>query len=219
METIDREGSIRTYRSMLQTHGPVPQALGWGLCPRQAIRFSVLWDELRHYPQASVLDVGCGFADLCTYLRGRGWRGQYRGIDLVPEMAAEAQRRHPDADIQLLDLTAAEGLEPADFVYEAGIFNLRLATGNDKEHATNMLRAMFRTARQAVVCDWLSSYVDFQLPEACHWDPDFILRTGRSLTKRLRLRMDYMPYEFAVILWKDDSVGPQRVFNGHRLAA
>jgi SAM-dependent methyltransferase len=212
MDTRDRDASIQTYRSLVEQFGPVPQALGWGVCPRQAVRFSVLWDELRHWPDASVLDVGCGFADLCTYLRAQGWRGEYRGIDLVPEMVAIARSRHPDADIRVLDLTVAGPLVSADFVYEAGIFNYRLPSGQEKEHATVMLQHMFQTARRAVVCDWLSAYVDFRRPESCHWDPDFVVRAGRALTRRLRLRMDYLPFEFAVILYKDDSVGPNRVF-------
>jgi SAM-dependent methyltransferase len=212
MEAIHRDAAVRCYRALLEQHGPVPQALGWGACPRQTVRFSVLWDELRHDLDASVLDVGCGFADLCTYLRGKGWRGRYHGIDLVPEMVRIARGRHPDEDIRVLDLTSAPPQEPVDFVYEAGIFNYRLPGGNEKAHAAAMLQAMFRTATRAVVCDWLSAYVDFQRPESCHWEPDFVLRTARTLTKRLRLRMDYLPYEFAVILWKDDRVGPNRVF-------
>jgi SAM-dependent methyltransferase len=217
MEAVDREASIQTYRALLEQHGPVPQALGLGVCPRQEVRFSVLWEDLRHQPDASVLDVGCGFGDLCTYLRARGWRGRYRGIDLVPESVAIARGRHPDADVRVLDLTAAGPLEPADFVYEAGIFNYRLPSGNEQAHATAMLGAMFRTAARAVVCDWLSAYVDFRRPESCHWDPAFILRTARSLTKRVRLRMDYLPYEFAVILYKDDAVGPNKIFTALQL--
>jgi SAM-dependent methyltransferase len=212
MELASREASIQCYQALLHQYGPVPQALGWGDCPRQAVRFSVLWEEMRPFPEASVLDVGCGFADLCTFLRGKGWRGRYRGIDLVPEMVQIACQRHPSEDIRVLDLTAAPPEEPADFVYESGIFNYRLPGGDEKEHATAMLQVMFRTATRAVVCDWLSAYVDFERPEACHWDPSFVLRTGRALTKRLRLRMDYLPYEFAVILCKDDRVGPNKVF-------
>jgi SAM-dependent methyltransferase len=212
MEAVDREASVQAYRGLLRQYGAVPQALGWGLCPRQEVRFSVLWEELRHHPAASVVDVGCGFGDLAGYLRARGWRGHYRGIDLVPESVEIARARHPGADIRVLDLTAAGPQEPADFVYEAGIFNYRLPSGNEEAHAAAMLGAMFRTATRALVCDWLSSYVDFRLPEGCHWDPGVVLKMARSLTKRLRLCMDYIPYEFAVILYKDDALGPNKVF-------
>ena len=217
MDALDREASVHRYRSLLEQYGPVPQALAWGACPRQHVRFSILWQELRHHEGASVLDVGCGFADLCTFLRARGWRGRYRGVDLVHESIAVARGRHPDADLHVRDITANPPDEPADFVYEAGIFNLRLPSGNDKEHFQTMLRTMFRLAKRAVVCDFLSTYVDFQHPDACHWDPDFVLRSARALTRRIRLRMDYLPYEFAVILCKDDAVGPNKVFTGFPL--
>jgi SAM-dependent methyltransferase len=216
MQLIDREASVERYRGLLQKLGPIPQALAWGPQPGPAVRFSILWQELRHHPEASVLDVGCGFADLCSYLRAQGWRGEYRGVDIVPESIAVARERHPGADIRVRDIVADPPQEPADFVYESGIFNFRLPSGNEKEHAQAMIQTMFRLARKAVVCDFLSTYVDFQRPEGCHWDPDFVLRTARTLTKRIRLHMDYLPYEFAVVLWKDDTLGPNRAFAAYR---
>ena len=52
----------------------------------------------------SVLDVGCGFADLYDHLRGRGWEGRYRGLDIVPGLLDVARRRHPSLDLQEADI-------------------------------------------------------------------------------------------------------------------
>jgi len=71
--------------------------------------------------------------------------------------------------------------------------------------------------RVAVVSDWLSSFVDFKRPESCHWSPETILVMSRRLTRRITLKMDYLPFEFATVLWKDDHLDDRGVFAGVKI--
>jgi SAM-dependent methyltransferase len=226
MNPKDRQDRVQFFRGMLERHGAVPQALDWGNRPRQDVRFDVLWSILKDCPGSSVLDVGCGLGDLHTFLRSKGWQGKYFGIDIVPEFARIAQERSPGSDIRVLDLAdAATDLSAApvreleaDFVYASGIFNHSLPTKTEIANADTMLAAMFGLCRTAVVCDWLSSFVDFTRPESCHWSPDIVLLMSRRLTRRITLKMDYLPFEFATVLWKDDRLDDRGVFVGARMA-
>jgi SAM-dependent methyltransferase len=221
MKTADREDRVAFYRQLLEQFGPVPQALDWGPRPRQNVRFEVLWNVLQARDEASVLDVGCGLGDLCGFLRTKGWTGKYAGIDIVPDMVAIARKRFPNEDFRELDLAAhAAELPPekfpglqADFVYESGIFNHALPSRTEIASANTTLAAMFAACRVAVVCDWLSSFVDFVRPGAYHWSPELVLLMSRRLTRRITLRMDYLPFEFATVLWKDDQLDDLGVFS------
>jgi hypothetical protein len=136
-------------------------------------------------------------------------------------MVAIARKRFPNEDFRELDLAAQvvelppdqlPGLE-ADFVYESGIFNHALPSRTEIANANTTLVAMFAACRVAVVCDWLSSFVDFVRPGSCHWSPETILAMSRRLTRRITLRMDYLPFEFAAILWKDDRLDDVGAFS------
>lgn len=164
-------------------------------------------------PESAVLDVGCGFADLYDYLGAHGWRGRYTGIDIVPGLLEMARERHPDLDLRELDiLESGAQLEAHDFVISSGVFNAQLSHGDNRDHIAAALEMMMRLARTAVMIDFLSSHVDFQQPGAWHTDPAWAFDTAKLLTTRVMLRHDYMPFEFALLLFRDERCSERNVF-------
>ena len=51
---------------------------------KQETKFSIISKYIKD--KDSVLDVGCGLADLNFFLLERNWIGQYNGIDISPKM-------------------------------------------------------------------------------------------------------------------------------------
>lgn len=213
MHPQDKANYIQRYEAWLAEYGDSPRSLGWSQHSRQDIRFRILGAGAIADGQASVLDVGCGFADLYTYLRRQGWEGEYTGLDIVPGVLQVARQKHPDLDLRLLDiLSEGDQLGSYDYVIASGIFNAKLQSGNEA-HIPNMLRAMHARARVATCVDFMSTYVDYQKDGAHHTDPSWALAQGLQLSRRVVLRQDYMPFEFALIVYKDDSRSPRNVFN------
>jgi len=209
----DRQDTIDRYEARLREHGYSPETLGWGKQGRQEVRFGALAEMAVARPASSVLDVGCGFADLYDYLTVRGWRGQYVGIDIVPGLLEVARERHPDLDLRLADITGpVEALGELDFVIASGTFNAALRTGDTYEHIRGALAAMVDHTKQAVCVDFLSSHVEFEKPGAWHTDPAWAMQAARALSPRVVIRHDYMPYEFALFVFKDAAVSPRNVF-------
>ncbi len=216
MNEPDRKDYIQRYESRLREFGYSPESLGWGTHGRQPVRFGVLAESELRRPQSSVLDVGCGFADLYDFLGEHGWHGQYIGLDIVPGLLEEARKRHPHLDLREADITADTAALPAcDFVIASGVFNATLATGNNETHIQTSLRSMFGLAQVAVAVDFMSSYVDFKKPGSWHTDPGHALTWAKNISRRVALRNDYMPYEFALFIYADDTVSDQNVFRGH----
>lgn len=220
MKPIDRDAYIERYERRLREHGPTPEALGWGKEARQDVRFAVLAAPALVAPESRVLDVGCGFADLYGFLSARGWRGRYTGVDLVPGLLAEARRRHPDLDLRQLDVTSSEHLQldgDFDLAVASGVFNAALEAGDNQGHIRKGLANLLAHA-EVVAVDFLSTWVDFRQDGAWHTDPAWAFETGRGLTRRLALRLDYMPYEFALFLYRDATISERNVFAGHETA-
>jgi SAM-dependent methyltransferase len=213
MEDADRQDYIARYEGRLKRFGYSPESLGWGRHGRQEVRFSVLADYALCNRTVSILDVGCGFADLYDFLRARGWGGIYTGLDIVPGLLQEAHRRHPLLDLHEADITEiGDSLPQYDVVVASGVFNAELRAGDNRTHISESLNAMWDRARHHVAVDFLSTIVDFQQEGAWHTDPCWALQLARRFSRRVLLRHDYMPYEFALFVFKDDSISPRNVF-------
>jgi SAM-dependent methyltransferase len=205
---------IKRYEKRLTESGYSPETLGWGANGRQEVRFAVLAEFALRDPSSSVLDVGCGFADLYDFLTFHGWRGRYIGIDIVPGLLEVARQRHPGIDVREADITDPRVLlDECDFVISSGVFNAALPSGTNEAHVETALKRMIQLSRQATCVDFLSSYVDFQKPGAYHTDPCWAFALAMRITRRVTLRDDYMPYEFSMFLFRDDSISDRRVFH------
>jgi SAM-dependent methyltransferase len=209
----DRQDYIEQYESRLRKYGYSPETLGWGKYGRQEVRFSVLTDYALQIRESSILDVGCGFADLYDFLIKKGWQGRYTGIDIVPGLLEVALERHPDLDLRQIDITAdSVNLERYDFVIASGMLNAELKVGDNQTHIAKALNSMFQHARVAVCVDFLSTYVEVRKPGSWHTDPGWALSVAKRLSRRVMLRHDYLPFEFALLIFKDDSISERNVF-------
>lgn len=75
-----------------------------------------------------ILDIGCGYGCLLSYLRSKGFVGTYLGIDLVPEFIYSAQARFRDdskadfCSVDFFDLPVAK--YGYDYLVATSIFGL-----------------------------------------------------------------------------------------------
>jgi SAM-dependent methyltransferase len=205
----DVQDAISRYQERHRKHGYSPLALGWGKVSKQDIRFAVMVQS-GIGSHSSVLDVGCGFGDLDAYLRAQGWRGRYVGVDIVDSLLEEARRQHPGIDVRNNDILTNPLREKFDYVVCSGIFGWVLKEQDNYDYIAEMLRSMFDHAQVAVSADFMSSYVDFVQPGAFHADPAKVLQLARQLSRRVAVRHDYLPFEFAMHIYKGNAIDPQR---------
>jgi SAM-dependent methyltransferase len=215
MDTAAIRSYIDRYETALAKYGDSPASLCDGKGGRQDVRFAVLAGPALADPVSSVLDIGCGFADLYAFLRANGWRGRYTGIDIVPGLLRVAREHYPE--IALYEHDASDSLDAFaahDYVIASGVMNLKLPNGGNPAHIERFLSTMFAHALQAVSVDFMTSNVDFVQPRAWHTDPAWAWSVANRLTRRIALRADYMPFEFALFLYKDAAVSARNVYQG-----
>ncbi|MBN1183782.1 MAG: class I SAM-dependent methyltransferase [Bacteroidales bacterium] len=216
MDEIDRNEYITRYQERLDHFGYSPATLGWGKEGRQDVRFKVLSELIIARPQSSVLDVGCGFGDLYRFLINNQWHGKYYGIDIVPGLLNMAKEIDPDINVFEADVTSSDFPSADvkyDFVVASGVFNAKIKLTTNEEHIKKALIKMYSLSNIAVCVDFMSTYVDFQDPLAFHTDPGWAFNVAKGLSRRVMLRHDYMPYEFTLIIYKDDSISSRNIFH------
>jgi len=202
------------YTKRVKQFGQDPRALFWKGSREQILRLEVLADIEPNWGGQSVLDIGCGFCDLFKVLNSRGYYGNYVGVDITDKVLQIAHSRYPELQIINRDILMEPLGDKYDYVMASGTFNIKFC--DDMEgFCSKMLRIMFEHSIKGVTVNYLSTFVDFQQPQAHHSDPSWVLNQAKKLSKRVVLRHDYMPYEFSVYIYRDDRIRSGNVFTAY----
>lgn len=207
----DIEKIHNRYRERWVQYGYSPASLGWGKA-KQRLRFKKMFEEF-DIEQRSILDIGCGFGDLNIHLNLLGADYKYLGIDIVKEFISEANRRYRSEDINFVE---GEFLNynfnsKYDYCVGSGIFNHVMYQVDNYTYINQVIRKAYDLCKYACVFDFRSDKVDYFEEELFYNNPSKILEMGYQITKRIRLDNSYMPYEFLLILYKNDEVDLEKL--------
>ncbi len=196
----DNERNVRIYSERVRQHGYDVKALGWGSRESQARRFAVL-NEVGPLNGSSVLDVGCGLGDLYAWMRRKGLRVRYMGVDITPRMVDKARERFPKTQFRVCDvLDGSQAVAAHDYVLSSGIFTH--GGRSAFEFLKAMVRRMFDLSKQALAFNCLSGWAEVKELGEFHADPLRVVSFCRTLTPRVVLRHDYHPRDFTVYLYR-----------------
>ncbi|MDA3806837.1 MAG: class I SAM-dependent methyltransferase [Thiomicrorhabdus sp.] len=212
------------HRVSIENYGYQPQALFWSTQAIQEIRFQKLIEilpqscfqsELNESHQAwSLLDVGCGFADLQRYMLKQQLFPDYTGIDVSPDMVRGAKGMAPE-------LSVIEG-ELSDFEYTNNQFDYVMLSGalnevvetdieglanQQGDYAKSVIRKMYEISRQGVAFNlldrrfaWHETRTDLQ-----SFYPQEIIEYCQSFAIQVTLVEGYLENDFTVYLHKQPS--------------
>ncbi len=190
----------RFYDRRVAEFGHDPRACDYGRAESQQRKFRVL-AEAADYGGASVLDVGCGFADYADYLAGRFPDVRYSGVDLSPAMISRARAAHPALDLRVGNLLEEPAEPTHDFVSANGIFYLLGAEA--PALMRRLVAAMFARCRRGVVFNSPSAWASVHEPGEYYADPAEVVSWCREISPWVRLRHDYLPHDFTVMLSRE----------------
>jgi hypothetical protein len=182
------------YTKRLAALGPVPEALGWTR-NRHILRYHILLEPWRLTTE-TLLDFGCGFADLYAYCREHFPAVQYEGVDLNPALVDVGRERYCDARLSTRN-ALRDGLGGRwDLIVASGVFNFKL--GDNWTFIERVFDLFAHHAEKGFAANFLSDRVDFRLDDTFHADPTRVVALAYQYSNRVMLRNDYMPFEFTV---------------------
>ncbi len=202
------EKTKKRYDERLRIYGYNPKSLGW-LTGKQGIRFHIL-TSIGKLNNSSVLDIGCGFGDLYGFLNYMKYKCNYLGLELNPNLIEYGRKRYPNADFKKFNIETDKISGKFDWIIISGLFNFKRR--KNYEFIESSLKKAFRSCREGIGVDFLSSYVDFKNKDAYYVSPEKILKICKKLSKRVVLRHDYLPFEFCVYIYKNQTITKDNSF-------
>lgn len=193
----------RYYDEKIRRHGPCAKGVDWKDEASQQLRFAQFERLLTRDAPFTLLDVGCGYGALLTYLRARGYPCSYCGIDLSAAMIEQAHNIHRnDAQARFVVGKATDGC--FDYVVTSGIFNVRLDIPLEhwRTWCQNVAVSIAAQARRGFALNFLTSRADKEKQRAdlYYAEPAEWLGWGLQISRHVALLHDYGLWEFTLIV-------------------
>jgi len=194
------------FDSKLLSHGATPEGVYWNSVEAQEIRFTQLIKVMRQSGRFSILDYGCGYGALAGYLDHQGYDFSYAGFDISVAMITRAGELARGKDDWRFTFDE-QILEPAEYVVESGIFNLKLDADHKgwTEHVLVTLDRMNSLALKGMAFNMLTKYsdADRMRSDLYYGDPCFFFDyCKRYYSRNVALLHDYGLYDFTILVTK-----------------
>jgi len=198
LSSLDDSGAIFHYhREMIAVHGSDSSlALGWREAADQQARFGVL-AGMANLDGCTVLDAGCGYADLLPCLSARYQISHYCGIELIPELLDEASKRygHLTYTAFISGNFLSRQLPAADYVLASGSLNYG---SSDPAFIYKAISKLFGACTCGLVFNLLKTVPKNGCLVA--YEPDDILAYCRTLSGKIVFKADYAEEDFTVLI-------------------
>ena len=143
----------------------------------------------------------------------------YIGIELTPCLVHQGNlvySHDPRFELRVGDVSGDQNIPECDIVIISGLFNSELKSTDNYEFIQSVLSNSFRMAADGVAANFVTDRVDYHEYPIFYSSPERILDIGLSITRRVVLRADYMPFEFSIYLDSRSEYDPSvAVFNDY----
>ena len=92
-----------------------------------------------------------------------------------------------------------------NYAIASGTFNLMLAGVNQYNYIEEVIKKTLQICIDGFAFDFLSDKVDYRKEETFHFSPEKLLSIAYKYSRNVMLRNDYMPFEFSLFVFNDDS--------------
>jgi SAM-dependent methyltransferase len=204
---------ISGYQRAFYKYGVDVRALQWISRRAQELRFNELVVDIDfedHRPIGplarrgkTVLDVGCGFGDIIPFIEAKTRSFNYIGCDLVPEFIEVAKGKYSNRKFEVADYFGNPFETKYDIVLTSGTLNANIT--NPYEYRYGAIRTMFDHAKELIAFNMAGGQPEpknKQGNRVYYADLNKIVNFCKTLAKKIKVRKDYSPNDFTVIMFK-----------------
>ena len=200
MNSLDDSGAVFNYhRNMAILHGADNSlALGWLTRRDQQIRFEVL-TGIAELKGKTVLDAGCGYADLLDFLLPDNTPAHYYGVEQIPELIDEAKNRcRHFKNVSFIERNfSTANLPVTDYVFASGSLNYR---STDPGYVLKAITKLFECCRLGLAFNLLKHVSHPGLLVA--YQPEIILAHCRTLSTKVIFTDGYADEDFTIWMYR-----------------
>jgi SAM-dependent methyltransferase len=200
------EAARQYYSAKLAAHGPTARGVDWNSEESQYLRFVQLLKIAEGHDYFSLIDYGCGYGGLVSFLRQHKRNFFYTGFDIAESMVEAARGLYGEYPYCSFTTNSAE-LSPADFVVSSGALNVKLDMANQawEEYVLHTLENFNELSGKGFAFNLLSRYSDPALRrgDLFYADPlGMFDHCKRRFSRLVALLHDYPLYEFTILVRK-----------------
>jgi SAM-dependent methyltransferase len=192
------------YSEKLLLHGPTPAGVDWNSAASQICRFEQLTRICPPGEDFSLLDFGCGYGALLTFLRERSLQASYWGHDAAPVMVRKASEIH-SGDARARFAERLDEVPVVDYTIASGVFNVKQRAPAEewKNYVLATLAKLVALSRKGCSFNLLTSYSDppRMRDDLYYADPCFFFDFCKTrFCRNVALLHDYGLYEFTILM-------------------
>ena len=202
MNLVNQEReNIKIYKKLYKKYGNSFKSLDWGSKKKQILRFKIL-SKIGNLDKKKILDVGCGFGDFNLWLKKNKKRVSYFGIDIVPEMIAEAKKKHKKGFFYHGSFLKNKEIntQKFDYVFASGIFTFNKKKGDSILKKT--ILKMWKISKKGIAFNCLNSKNKFKNSDEFTANPKNVYNFCKKLSQNVKLNESYLPSDFTIYLRK-----------------
>jgi len=150
----------------------------------------------------TILDIGCGYADLYKYFMDSGIKlKSYTGVDLVEKAIKMCKRKYPEM-FEVRDVVENPYPDNSfDYVFGVGIFALKC--DDYLKYVQSMLNSMYKMCRIEAAANFAMGNSSGDKGEFIAVQPDTIKKLVEgSITTNAEIKIDKTTQEFTIFLRK-----------------
>lgn len=200
MHLLDRLKVYLFHRQRIKNSGYSPsKKQGWSSEQAQQKRFEAVLKS-GAFSGKHIVDLGCGYGELASYLSKTEAFAKYTGVDQQPHFLSQAKQRtaQPNCVFKRGDLSTTS-VSGADIVIASGSLNYK---SRDPEYVTKVIRHMYQMANERVVFNLLDSNVFPEQALLIGYNKQGIYRYCKSMCDDVELIDDYTDEDFTIVMRK-----------------
>jgi SAM-dependent methyltransferase len=198
------ESAAAYYSEKLQRHGPSPAGVDWNTVESQELRFEQLLKVCPSHGEFSLLDFGCGYGALLTFLQKRAACPDYWGYDVAPAMVKKARELHGGTRAPSF-LETWSAVPMVDYAVASGVFNVKQQASHAEwqPYVGDCLQKMANVSRRGFAFNLLTTYSDpdRMRSDLYYGDPCYFFDYCKTrFSRHVGLLHDYGLYEFTILV-------------------
>lgn len=200
---------IEKYNQELEKYGPNDRRSMFWTKDKQDMRFDLLLGKEFKKSNLSLLDYGCGFCDLKSFLIRNFYHLKYNGCDINKKFIAIGCEKYQD---NIFVVKSANDLSMTyDIIVVSGTFNLLTICDavQMKNYVFEQILKLFEKTNYMLSINFLSHLTDQEYKYEGHFylNPmDLYAFAIEHMTKRIEINAASLPYEVTMKFYKNEAI-------------
>ena len=196
------------YERCLEKYGDNNLGVDWpnkeDVNKRNAIMLNLIKDKNK---KVSLLDFGCGCANLLEYIQDQNFNIEYSGLDISPKFYEVCIKKYPHINFYNIDILKdnTDNLDNFDYIILNGVFTEKKNLSDEEMFIffSNILKILFKKVNIGIAFNVMCPIVDFKRDDLFYLSYDKLgTFLKNELSRHYVINNNYGLWEYTTFVYK-----------------